>query len=78
MRSDSLIDEAYKIERDYLIDEAITMAKIELKARKLHVFSSETRKSAGRENYNHYFFTEFFHRAMNQLAFDRGLVGFQV
>ncbi len=66
----------YEIERDSLIKEAITMAKIELASRKLHVFSSETRKSAGRENYNHYFFTEFFHRAMNQLAFDRGLVSY--
>ncbi len=66
----------YEIERDSLISEAITMAKIELNARKLNVFSSETRKSAGRETYNHYFFTEFFHRAMNQLAFDRGLVNF--
>ncbi len=70
MRSD------YEIERDYLIDEAITMAKIELNARKLNIFSSEKRKSAGRETYSHYFFTEFFHRAMNQLAFDRGLVKF--
>ncbi len=70
MRSD------YEIERDSLIKEAIAMAKIELKTRKLHVFSSETRKSAGRENYNHYFFTEFFHDAMNQLAFERGLVGY--
>ncbi len=67
----------YEIERDSLIKEAITMAKIELKARQLDVFSSVKRKSAGRETYSHYFFTEFFHNAMNQLAFERGLVNFE-
>ena len=73
---ESLIDEAYKIERNSLIEEALLMAKIELKAKKLNTWSCEMRKFAGREKYRHYFYTEFFHKAMNQLAFDRGLVDF--
>lgn len=66
----------YEIKRESLVEEAMTMAKIELKAKKLDAWSCEMRKFAGREKYRHYFFTEFFHRAMNQLAFDRGLIDF--
>ncbi len=70
------IKSEYVIQRNNLIEEATTMAKIELKAKKLETWSCEMRKYAGREKYRHYFLTEFFHKAMNELAFEHGLVGF--
>ncbi len=67
---------AYEIQRNQLIDEAWLMAKKELREKSLDRLSSEIRKTGAGVSlrYKHYFLVDFYHRAMNRLAFERGLV----
>ncbi|MCP3940274.1 MAG: hypothetical protein GY710_02165 [Desulfobacteraceae bacterium] len=71
-----MFQSAYEIQRNELIDEAWELTKKELKDKGLTRLSNEIRNTGAgiSERYKHYFFVEFFHNAMNRLAYEKGLV----